>query len=67
MKSICFVIEYSAMAHPDQRPAAKHWLKKIMVKIFSCCRSAKGGTPNNALNLKVAFLHEYSETGFALS
>ena len=35
-------------------------------RIFFCSRSTKAATPNNALNVTVAFLHKYSETGLAL-
>ena len=62
MKSISFVIEYSAMAHLNQSAVAKLCLKKTFNKILFCGRSKKGAAHDersHALNFKLAFLHKF--------
>ena len=62
MKSISFVIVYSAMAHLNQSAVATLWLKKTFNKILFCRRSKKGAARderNHALNFKLAFLHKF--------
>lgn len=58
MKTIYFVIEYSSMAHPNQRAVAKLWLKKSIDRVLRI--STKGATCNNALNFKLGFLKKFS-------
>ena len=67
MKSIYFVIESSVKAHPKQRAVSELWLKKGNKLNFRLYRLAKDATPDNVLNVKLAYLDKFANVILEIS